>query len=67
MQCQESQIQYAARFLPLVVATLAVVVVLGCSQEKQVEKKPASPPSASVDFDGPGNRVDGSFQSVSPE
>lgn len=67
MQYKESQIQYAVLLLPLVVVTLALLVVSGCSQEEKVEKKPASPPNATVDFSGPGNRVDGNFQSGSPE
>ena len=67
MRCNESQLQHAVRFLPLVVVTLALFVVSGCSQEKQAEKKPASPPKAAIDFSGPGNRVDGTFQSGSPE
>ena len=67
MRYREFQIQYAARCLPLVVATFAVVFVSGCGQEEKVEKKPASPPNAAVDFSGPENRVDGTFQSGSPE
>ena len=67
MQCKEVEIQHAARFMPLVVVTLALLVVLGCGQEKQAEKKPASRPSTSVDFNGPGNRVDATFHPGSPE
>jgi len=67
MQCDEPQIQHAVRFWPLVVVAFVFVAVSGCGQEKQVEKKPASPPNAAVEFNGPGNRLDGTFQSVAPE
>jgi len=50
MRCNESQLQHAVRFLPLVVVTLALFVVSGCSQEKQAEKKPASPPKAAIEL-----------------
>ena len=66
MQSAETQIHYAWQLMSLVV--VAVVFVLGCGQEEQVEKKePASTPNAAVDFEGPGNRVDATFQSVDPE
>jgi len=67
MQFKELLTQHATRFIPLVVVTLALVVVSGCGQEKQAEKTPASRPSASVDFNDPGNRVDATFQPGSPE
>ena len=67
MRCNEPQIQHAVRFLPLVIVTLAFVAVFGCSQEEKAERKPASPPNAAVDFSGPGNRVDATFQGGSPE
>lgn len=67
MQRKQPQILHAVQLLPLVVVALALVIVSGCAQEKQVEKKPASPPSATVDFNGPGNRLDATPKSVSPE
>jgi len=67
MRSKELQIQHAVRFLPWLVVAFALVVVSGCSQEKQVEQKRASPPNAAVEFNGPGNRVDANFQSASPE
>jgi len=67
MQRTEIQMHHAARFLSVVVLTLVLVVVSGCGQEKRVEEKPVSPPNASVDFNGPGNRVDATLRSVSPE
>jgi len=67
MRCNELQIKRLVRFVPLLFVALAVVVVSGCSQEEQVERKPASPPNAAVDFNGPENRVDATFQGGSPE
>ena len=67
MQRKQPQIQNAGRFLLQVVVAIGLVVGLGCSQEKQMEKEPASPPNATVEFNGPGNRVDANFQGTSPE
>lgn len=67
MQSKQPEILHAVQLLPLVVVGFALVIASGCAQEKQVEKKPASPPSAQVDFDGPGNRLDAAPKSVSPE
>jgi len=53
--------------LGYVVVAIGLVVGVGCSQEKQMEKEPASPPNATVEFNGPGNRVDANFQGTSPE
>ena len=67
MQCKEPQIQHAVRFWPLVVAAFAFVAVSGCSQQEQAKEKPASPPQAAVEFNGPENRLDATFQGGSPE
>lgn len=67
MQRKQPQIQNAGRFLLHVVVAIGLVVGVGCSQEKQMEKEPASPPNATVEFNGPGNRVDANFQGTSPE
>ncbi len=67
MQRKQIQIENASRLLPLLAITLALVMVVGCSQEKLVEKKPDSVPKTTVEFNGPGKRVDASFQGTSPE
>lgn len=67
MQGKQPQVPHVVQLLQLVVVAFALVIVSGCAQEKQVEKKPVSPPNVAVEFNGPGNRVDATFKSVSPE
>ncbi len=67
MQCKQPEFLNGVQLTSLVVAAFALLILSGCAQKEQAEKTPASPPNVSVDFKGPGNRVDASFQGLSPE